>query len=92
MATASSMVSAQLAAHPASASLLNLRGVVHAQRGELSDARQDFEQATRLSPALTPAWQNLARACQLQAEADQSALPCAIAGVAARLDPKTGRF
>ena len=60
------------------------------RRGELSAARQDFELATRLSPALTPAWQNLARACQLQADSDQSALPCAIAAWQRVLTQKQG--
>jgi tetratricopeptide (TPR) repeat protein len=59
------------------AAVINLRGVLHAQREELPEARQDFATAVKLAPALTPAWQNLARACQLQSEKDASAVPCA---------------
>ncbi|HEY3937950.1 MAG TPA: tetratricopeptide repeat protein [Bryobacteraceae bacterium] len=62
-----------LVKHPEEAGLLNLRGIVHARREELPEARKDFSEAVRLKPGLTPAWQNLARACQL--EGDRS---CAI--------------
>ncbi|HXF26663.1 MAG TPA: tetratricopeptide repeat protein [Bryobacteraceae bacterium] len=58
-------VSQALAAHPNDAGLLNLRGVIHAQRKELTEARKDFASAVGFAPGLTPAWQNLARACQL---------------------------
>jgi len=44
--------------------ILNLRGVVHARRAELAPARDDFAQAVKIDASLTPAWQNLARACQ----------------------------
>ena len=64
-------VSEALVKRPNDAGLLNLRGVIHAQRSEISEARQDFERAVTLAPGLTPAWQNLARCCQL------SGLPCA---------------
>ena len=58
-------VSKALALHPKDAGLLNLRGVIHAQRKELAEARKDFASAVGFAPGLTPAWQNLARACQL---------------------------
>ncbi len=58
-------VSAALALYANDAGLLNLRGVIHAQQNELADARKDFERAVALQPELTPAWQNLARSCQL---------------------------
>jgi Flp pilus assembly protein TadD len=69
LAEAFRQVSNALAQHPGDAGLLNLRGVIHAQRNEISEARQDFERAAALAPALTPAWQNLARACQLTGSA-----------------------
>lgn len=58
---------------------MNLRGIVHARRNELPEARRDFAEAVRLAPTLTPAWQNLARACQLEAEQDASSISCATA-------------
>ena len=57
--------------------LLNLRGVIHAQRNELAEARKDFERAVTLSPSLTPAWQNLARVCQLNVGRDAAGSRCA---------------
>lgn len=60
--------------HPKDGGLLNLRGIVHAQRNEISQAHKDFAESVQLEPGLTPAWQNLARACQLEAES----VPCAI--------------
>ena len=64
--------------NPNDSAVLNLRGVLHAQREELPEARRDFAEAVKLAPTLTPAWQNLARACQLQSEKDVSAMPCAV--------------
>ena len=58
-------VSEALSLYPKDAGLLNLRGVIHARRNELAEARKDFERAVALAPSLTPAWQNLARSCQL---------------------------
>jgi tetratricopeptide (TPR) repeat protein len=58
-------ISEAMAAYPKDGGLLNLRGVIHAQQNELSEARKDFERAVTLTPGLTPAWQNLGRACQL---------------------------
>jgi len=58
-------ISAAMAAYPNDGGLLNLRGVIHAQQNELADARKDFEKAVTLTPGLTPAWQNLARVCQI---------------------------
>ena len=74
---ASRQLTEALAKYPREAGLLNLRGVLHAQRSELAEARADFQQAVRLSPGLTPAWQNLARACQLMSDRDLSAMSCA---------------
>jgi tetratricopeptide (TPR) repeat protein len=74
---ASRLLSEALAQHPREAGLFNLRGIVHAQQQELAAARADFQQAVRLAPALTPAWQNLGRACQLLSESDSSAMACA---------------
>ncbi|HMC61922.1 MAG TPA: tetratricopeptide repeat protein, partial [Candidatus Solibacter sp.] len=59
------LVSEALSLHPRDAGLLNLRGIIHARRNEFAEARQDFERAVALAPSLTPAWQNLARSCQL---------------------------
>ncbi|MFN7992200.1 MAG: tetratricopeptide repeat protein [Bryobacteraceae bacterium] len=66
-----------MAQYPKQAGLLNLRGVIHAQRHELPDARTDFQQAVRLAPDLTPAWRNLGRACQLLTDTDSTAESCA---------------
>jgi len=64
--------------HPNEAGLLNLRGVIYAKEQKLTAARADFEQAVHLDPRLTPAWQNLARACLFLARAENSAMSCAI--------------
>jgi tetratricopeptide (TPR) repeat protein len=63
LSEAARLLREDLAKHPHDAGLLNLRGVVHAQRDELPAARADFAEAVRLNPQLVPAWQNLARAC-----------------------------
>ena len=76
--SASRLISDALKQYPGDGGLLNLRGVVHARRSELVEARQDFAEAVRLAPALTPAWQNLARACQMLADKDPSAVGCAV--------------
>ena len=76
--TASRLIAGALKQNPKDGGLLNLRGVVHARRNELAEARQDFTEAVRFSPKLTPAWQNLARACQMLADGDASALACAM--------------
>jgi tetratricopeptide (TPR) repeat protein len=78
LATASRLVDSSLEQHPNEGGLLNLRGIVHARRNEVSEARKDFAQAVRLVPGLTPAWQNLARACQLEAEHNPSSVSCAV--------------
>jgi tetratricopeptide (TPR) repeat protein len=62
--SAASLIQQALGGHADDAGLLNLRGVVYAQKGELTAARTDFAAAARLNPRLTPAWQNLGRACQ----------------------------
>lgn len=63
---------------PKAAGIYNLRGIIHAQREQLVQARADFQQAVKLSPGLTPAWQNLARACQLMPGQDAEAVACAV--------------
>jgi tetratricopeptide (TPR) repeat protein len=60
---ASRLLVDEIAKHPKDGGLLNLRGVIHAQNHELAAARNDFAAAVRLDPNLTPAWQNLGRAC-----------------------------
>ena len=75
---AARLLSAALAQHPNDGGLLNLRGVVDARRNELTKARADFAAAVRQAPSLTPAWQNLARACQLVAAQDASGVSCAV--------------
>ena len=64
--------------HSHNGGLLNLRGILHAQRNELPAARADFEAAVQSAPGLMPAWQNLARACQIEAEHDSSSSACAL--------------
>jgi len=76
-AEASKRIAAAMQEHPNNGGLFNLRGVVHARQNELAQARKDFSEAVRLSPGLTPAWQNLARACLLQAEQDATVTTCA---------------
>ncbi len=76
--TASRLLDAALKKYPGDGGLLNLRGIVHARRDELPEARSDFAAAVRATPALTPGWQNLGRACQLLADKDASAVTCAI--------------
>lgn len=76
--SASRMIDSSLKEHPSDGGLLNLRGIVHGQRNEPLEARKDFADATRLAPGLTPAWQNLARACLAAGEQDTSAVSCAI--------------
>jgi len=60
---ASGLIQDTLAKHGEDPGVLNLRGVVHARRNELREARADFAEAVKLNPQLTPGWQNLARAC-----------------------------
>ncbi len=60
--------------HPKDGGLLNLRGIVHAQRNEIQQAHRDFAEAVQLEPGLTPAWQNLARACQFEADSSSCAI------------------
>jgi tetratricopeptide (TPR) repeat protein len=74
---AARLLAEALARYPREAGLFNLRGVIHAQQSEVAEARADFQQAVHLSPELTPAWQNLARACQLMSDRDSSAMSCA---------------
>ena len=68
LSSASRLVGHALEQHPGEGGLWNLRGIVHARRNEVPEARKDFAAAVRLAPRLLPAWQNLARACQLDAE------------------------
>ncbi len=78
LAGASRLLDAALEHHPREGGLINLRGIVHARRNEFAEAREDFAEAVRLAPSLTPAWQNLARACQMESETDPSSVACAI--------------
>jgi tetratricopeptide (TPR) repeat protein len=71
-------IEAALTRYPKVAGIYNLRGIIHAQREELAPARADFQQAVKLSPRLLPAWQNLARACQLSPGQDAGAVACAV--------------
>ena len=64
------LLTAAMAQYPNDAGLLNLRGVMHAQKNELAEARKDFERAVKLAPGLIPAWQNLARACGMGRESE----------------------
>ena len=75
---ASQLINTSLEQHPKEGGLLNLRGIVHARRDQVPEARKDFAEAVRLAPGLTPAWQNLGRACQIEAEHDPSSVSCAI--------------
>ncbi len=73
-----SEIEAALKRFPQAAGIINLRGIIRAQREELALAREDFQQAVRLSPGLIPAWQNLARACQFAPGQDAEAVACAV--------------
>ncbi len=84
------MIDSSLKEHPSDGGLLNLRGIVHAQRNELVEARKDFADAARLAPGLTPAWQNLGRACLVESEQDASAVSCATNSWQHVLHLKTG--
>ena len=75
---ASQLIEAALRKHHADGGLINLRGVVKARSNDLSGARDDFAEAVRLSPALIPAWQNLARACTIAADQGPSEASCAV--------------
>jgi tetratricopeptide (TPR) repeat protein len=87
-AQADALLRDALARYPNDGGILNLRGVLHAQQGDLGSARQDFTDAVRQAPALLPAWQNLGRACQALAAGapahedavahDSGAVDCAI--------------
>lgn len=72
------LIDSALEQNPNDGGLLNLQGIVHAQKQELPEARRDFARAVRSAPDLMPAWQNLARACQLEIDKDPSAAACAI--------------
>ncbi len=82
--TASRLLKDSLMKRPNEAGLLNLSGVLHAQRSEMALARKDFEKAVRFRPILTPAWQNLARTCQQLGD-----LSCAVAAWKRVLRAKT---
>ena len=75
---ASRLTDDALSRYPNDGGVLNLRGVIHARRNELPQARQDFRDAVRFARALTPAWQNLGRACQAMADQDEAAPACAL--------------
>src|SRR3984885_982559 len=75
---ASQLLAEAFARYPNEGALFNLRGVIRAQRSELAEARADFQQAVHLAPALTPAWQNLGRACHPTRDRASSATSCAV--------------
>ena len=74
---ASRLLDDGLVRYPREAGMFNLSGVMHARRSEMAEARADFQHAVDLAPGLTPAWQNLARACQLISDRNSSAISCA---------------
>ncbi len=78
LGAASRLIDSAFKEYPHDGGLFNLRGIVHAQRNELSAARSDFEEAVKLAPALKPAWQNLARACEMGEQQNSSARECAV--------------
>ncbi len=83
--TASRLLDESLAGRPQDGGLLNLRGILHAQRREMAQAQNDFRKAVRLSPELTPAWQNLGRTCQQLGEFE-----CAVGAWQSVLKAKPG--
>ncbi len=59
---------AAIRSDPKNGGLINLRGIIHAQRGETTDAAADFELSIRYSPALARAYLNLGRILQMRPE------------------------
>lgn len=78
LAAAFANVQAALKARPSDGGLLNLRGVIHAKRSEIAQARGDFRASVTAAPRLLAAWKNLARACEIQNTAIPADNACAI--------------
>ena len=77
-AKAETLLAQAMNRRPSDGGLLNLRGILHAERNEAGAARKDFEEATRRTPGLIAAWQNLGRSCQSEAMDDRAAGECAV--------------
>jgi tetratricopeptide (TPR) repeat protein len=75
---ANDSINKALKLRPGDGGVLNLRGVVHAQRGQIAGARRDFHSAVEASPNLVSAWKNLGRACQMEAKDVPPDLACAV--------------
>jgi len=69
---AAHLIENSLARNPHNGGVLNLRGVLHARRNELPEARTDFAEVVRINPQLTAGWQNLGRACEQLNDTDCS--------------------
>lgn len=67
---AAALLDRALAADPYQPQLLVLRGVVHAQRGELDAALAAFTKATEVDPTNAQAWHNLAYVYNAQGKTD----------------------
>ena len=71
---ASQALAAAIHLDPRNGGLLNLRGIVHAQRGENDAAASDFELSIRYSPKLKGAYLNLGRVLQMIPGHDSKAI------------------
>ncbi len=68
-AAAEDLLKRSLQRWPGDGGLYNLRGILHASAQDFAAAQADFEQAVKLSPALAPAWKNLARIYERDSDA-----------------------
>ena len=76
--SAETAIDVALKDNPQDGGLYNLRGIVHANRGEMKAAEVDFTKAIHFSPQLVGAYLNFGRACEMLRSGDGGALDRAI--------------